>query len=339
VLVLYWSYGRPQSTLPTNWWPRPIKGIEAVAAIAQGAITGSRPAITGAARPVEAARSTAGSLSAYNQGSVLVESVGEGSIALYRRKLESGGSLAYIVVMLDGTTQLEVINADGAMPGSDAAGDTIWLDGKRHLQPVVTMVGAPYATRPNMELLGAMAYGFHGDARTSNEGTVVANGTVMRVNPGRTALCITQDGHAQIGLYDAETAQGCWQAFGAGPVLMVGGKIANTEVAAESDAFVPFNPFGEDFVQLDWRKMIFNGTYPKTIMGIGKAESGADFVVLAVSYDARGIEVVQQLRAMGCSDAIGGDDDTSTQMVWRGVPVVDRKVRSVPDAIGVYLKH
>jgi hypothetical protein len=190
-----------------------------------------------------------------------------------------------------------------------------------------------------MELLGAMAYGFHGDARTSNEGTVVANGTVLRVNPGRAALCITQDGHAAIGLYDQTSAKGCWQAFGAGPTLMVAGKIANTDVSAATDVFVPFNPLGEDFVQLDWRKMIYNGTYPKTMIGIGKHENGANFVVLAVSYGARGIDVLRALRAMGCTDAMGGDDDTSTQMVWRGAPVVERQVRRVPDAIGVYLQQ
>jgi hypothetical protein len=42
---------------------------------------------------------------------------------------------------------------------------------------------------------------------------------------------------------------------------------------------------------------------------------------------------------MGCTDALGGDDDTSTQAVWRGQPTQPRAVRPVPDAIGVWWKR
>jgi hypothetical protein len=40
---------------------------------------------------------------------------------------------------------------------------------------------------------------------------------------------------------------------------------------------------------------------------------------------------------MGCSEAIGGDDDTSTQIAWRGKQIDTRKVRAVPTTIGVYM--
>jgi hypothetical protein len=52
-----------------------------------------------------------------------------------------------------------------------------------------------------------------------------------------------------------------------------------------------------------------------------------------------GVELARQLKAMGCTDALGGDDDTSTQAVWRGQPTQPRAVRPVPDAIGVWWKR
>lgn len=335
VLVLFGSSPKP---LVLSTW----NGVGQIAnpvAIVHDALAGSQPQmmITGAAEAAQAQPIAAGSLDEYNAGSKQIEQAAGGDIALYQRNLEQGGSLFYIVAILGDHTHLEVINADGATPGSDATGDTIWMDGGQHLQQVAAMAQAPYAARDGMELLGALAYGFHG-ARTSNEGTVVANGTVLRVNPGRSALCIRPDNRAEIGLYTQETAATCAQAFGAGPVLMIDGRIANTGVQTENDQYLPFNPLGEDFVQLDWRKQVYDGTYPKTTFGIGTLADGRDFVVLAASYDARGMDVVAQLRAMGCSSAMGADDDTSTQMVWRGQPLVQRQVRSVPDAIGVYAR-
>jgi hypothetical protein len=41
---------------------------------------------------------------------------------------------------------------------------------------------------------------------------------------------------------------------------------------------------------------------------------------------------------MGCTTALGGDDDTSTQATWRGQPLWSNQPREVPDAIGVYIR-
>lgn len=276
-------------------------------------------------------------LERYNQASQLHESVGDGLVRYYTRSLPNGGTLAYFVVMLDDQVHLEVINADGATPSSDETGNTIWADRQQHLATVEEMVQAPYSQRNGMQLLGAMAFGFHGGERTSNEGTVVINGTVHRINPWRATLCI-QGHYAKIGLFDAEQVEGCDQAIGAGPVILWNGKVANTDVQAETDAFVPFNPLNEDFAQLDWRKKIYNGTYPKTVVGIGAREDGRSYLVMAVSNGVTGVELASQLRAMGCFSALGGDDDTSTQAIWRGNRVFGHTVREVPDAIGIYIR-
>jgi hypothetical protein len=277
-------------------------------------------------------------LDRYNQGSVLQEDVADGRVRFFRRDLPGGGTLAYVVVMLDQQVHVEVVNADGATPGSDASGDTIWTDGKQHLATVEEITRAPDAARDGMQLLGAMAFGFHGAVRTSDEGTVVINGRVHRVNPGRAALCISGE-RAQIGLFDAQQVRACEQAIGAGPVILWRGKIANPDARAETDAFVPFNPLGEDFVQLDWRKKVYRGGYPKSIVGVGTREDGRSYLVLLVSYGVTGVELATQLRAMGCTEALGGDDDTSTQAVWRGVPIRRSAVQKVPDALAVYIRQ
>ena len=41
----------------------------------------------------------------------------------------------------------------------------------------------------------------------------------------------------------------------------------------------------------------------------------------------------------GWLEALGGDDDNSTQAVWRGVPVRARAVSEVPDALAVYVRE
>jgi hypothetical protein len=278
-------------------------------------------------------------LQQYNQGSALQEAAPGGQVSYYRRDLTGGGTIAYFVVLLDKQVHLEVLNADGATPGSDAGGDTIWTDGRQHLARVVDMVRAPYAARDKMTLLGAMAFGFHGDVRTSDEGTVVISGQIHRVNPGRAALCITTDGQARVGLFDAAKLADCEQAIGAGPVILWRGKIANPDVAAENGEFVPFNPLGEDFVQLAWRRKIYTGPYPKSVVGVGMRADGGSYLVMLTSYGVAGVEVARQLKAMGCTEALGGDDDTSTQAVWRGTPVAGGNVRPVPDALAVYLRE
>jgi hypothetical protein len=277
-------------------------------------------------------------LAAFNAGSALQESAGDGRVEFYRRAV-GGGELLYAVARLDERVHVELINADNAVPTSDETGDTMWADGGRHLQPVVEMANAPFAARDGMELLWAMAFGFHGAARTSNEGSVVINGVVHRVNAGRGALCITADGRASIGKLSREELAGCAQAVGGGPVILWQGKVANPDVGAETEEFLPFNPLGEDFVQLDWRIKVYTGGYPKTAVCVGDAPDGRSFLVLAISNGVGGVDFARALRDMGCHTALGGDDDTSTQAVWRGQALWSRAQRPVPDAIAVYLRQ
>lgn len=277
-------------------------------------------------------------LDAFNAGSALHESAGGGKVEYYRRAV-GGGEIVYAVARLGEQVHVEVINADGATPTSDATGDTMWADGQQHLAPVVEMAGAPYTAREGKELLWAMAFGFHGAVRTSNEGTVVINGVIHRVNPGRGALCITPAGTARIGKFTREELAGCAQAVGGGPVILLDGKVANPDVGAPTEEFVPFNPIGEDFAQLDWRIKVYSGGYPKTAVCVGEQPDGRSFLVLANSNGMGGVEFARALRDMGCHTALGGDDDTSTQAVWRGQPLWSREQRPVPDAIAVYLSR
>lgn len=325
-------------------WPRPAvlsRWAGSQAAIAEvpkliaTAIAQPAPApaaITGFAVP-----ETVG-LATYNQGSQLIDSAAGQQVSHYRRTLPSGGTLVYFVVQLGPQARVEVINADGATPGSDASGDTIWTDGQQHLATAAEMAQAPYALRDGQAPVLAMAFGFHGAARTSDEGTVVINGTQHRVNVGRAALCITRDHSATIGLFNADALRACEQANGAGPVILWQGKIANPAVAAPTDEFVPFNPLGEDFTQIEWRRKIYDGDYPKTAVGVGQ-QGGRSFLVFANSYNLSGLELAGQLKAMGCADALGGDDDTSTQAAWRGQQAQPGQVREVPDALAVYVRE
>jgi len=308
-----------------------------------GAVAAAPAAPASAALPAEAdpiviqAIPNQSALESYNQGSVLQDADPSGRVRFYRRAV-AGGSIAYFVVTLDQQVHMEVINADGATPGSDASGDTIWTDGRKHLATVASIAQAPYAAREGMSLLGALAFGFHGDVRTSNEGTVVINGTVHRVNAGRAALCLTPTGQARIGLFDAGALSECEQAIGGGPVILWHRKIANPAVSAETDTYLPFNPLGEDFVQLDWRKTVYSGRYPKTAIGVGAHADGRAYLVMLISEGVPGLDLAEQFKALGCTDAIGGDDDSSTQAVWRGAAVQSHSPRTVPDALAVYLR-
>jgi hypothetical protein len=325
-MLLLWP---PQSGRPflSRWNGGAAQSIAAEASAQQLAPTG----IVVHATPDPSA------LESYNQGSLLQDADPSGRVRFYRRDV-AGGSIAYFVVMLDPQVHLEVINADGATPGSDATGDTIWTDGSKHLATVAQMAQAPYAARPGMSLLGAMAFGFHGDERTSDEGTVVINGKLLRANPGRAALCLTSAGQAKIGLFDATKLSECEQAIGGGPVILWNGKIANPAVGAETEKYLPFNPLGEDFVQLDWRKTVYSGGYPKSVIGVGSHADGRTYLVMLISNGVSGLDLAEQLKALGCTDALGGDDDSSTQAVWRGAAVQSHSPRTVPDALTVYLR-
>jgi hypothetical protein len=322
------------------WLPQPNRPF--ISRWAGGAAAQPIAAI-GVAQPAEAApiviqaSPDPSALENYNQGSALQDADPSGRVRFYRRDV-AGGRIAYFVVMLDEQVHLEVINADGATPGSDSTGDTIWTDGRKHLASVAQMAQAPYAVREGMSLLGAMAFGFHGDARTSDEGTVVINGKLLRANPGRAALCLTQAGQAKIGLFDAAALGECQQAIGGGPVILWRGKIANPAVGAETETYLPFNPLGEDFVQLDWRKTVYSGRYSKTAIGVGTRADGQSYLVMLISEGVMGLDLAEQFKALGCTDALGGDDDSSTQAVWRGASVQSHSPRTVPDALGVYLR-
>ncbi len=322
----------------SGWRGHPLSAAYSPVAGAPGDSGGAQnQAVFGQASAVEPSGERA--LETYNQASALQESAAGGRVRFYRRDLPGGGALAYFVVQLDSQVRVALINADNATPGTDAAGDTAWADGQPHLATVEEMAQAPYAARADMTLLGALAFGFHGEARTSDEGTVVIDKQLYHLNPGRATLCIAGDGHARIGLFDEAQARQCTQAFGAGPVILWGGKIANPDVTAADTAFVPYNPLGEDFVQLDWRRMVYTGTYPKTVIGVGPRTNGGSYLVMLVSYGVHGVTLAEQLRAMGCADALGGDDDSSTQAVWRGAPVVRRPVAEVPNAVAVYARE
>lgn len=331
LLVLLVQLAEARSAVLSRWTLAPPLNVAAQSL--QGGLTGHAEPLTAVLSPSPAIER----LAAFNAGSALQEELADGRVAFYRRAMPGGGELAYFVVMLDASIHLEVLNADGATPGSDTTGDTIWRDGQRHLATVAAMAEAPYAARDGMELLGAMAFGFHGAERTSNEGSVVINGEVLRVNGGRGALCITPGQRALIGLFDAEALRGCQQAIGGGPVILWQGKIANPDVAAPDGEYLPFNPLGEDFVQLDWRIKIYSGAYPKTAVCVGERPGGSSFLVMATTSGVVGVDLARALRDLGCDTALGGDDDTSTQAIWRGQSVWARQPRAVPDAIAIYL--
>lgn len=323
------------------WWSlvgglaRPSRSCRAGEARSAGGLAGAAVPLTGVAEPVAAAPRDV--LEAFNTASQLQDQAADGSVRLFRRQI-AGGELAYLVVRLDARTHLELINANGATPGSDADGDTIWLDGGQHRATVAELVQAPYALRDGLELVAGMAFSFHGEVRTSNEGSVVINQVVHRVNAGRAALCITPERTALIGLFSADDLTRCAQAFGGGPVILWEGRVASTAVRTPTVDQVPFNPLNEDFVQIDWRRTVYNGPHPKTAIGVGRATDGTTFLVLANSRGISGEALAQALRTMGCHTALGGDDNSSTQMTWRGTQLWPGRVRPMPDAIGVYVR-
>ncbi|NJN16585.1 MAG: phosphodiester glycosidase family protein [Oscillochloris sp.] len=295
--------------------------------------------LSGIAEPMRAvalpvADGTAGDRQAFQPAGNLIEATTDHQAALYRQAV-GGGELLYIVASLGEPLHLQVITANGAIPASDATGDTIWRDGGRHLQSVAAMAAAPHALHQAQVPLGALAFSFHGAERTSPEGSVVINGVVHRVNAGRGTLCIRPDNSAAIGLFSAEELAGCAQAIGGGPMMLWQGKIANPDINAATDEFLPFNPLNEDFVQLDWRIKVYRGGYPKTAVCVGDHPDGRSFLVLAVSNGVTGVDFARALRDMGCHSALGGDDDTSTQLVWRGKPLLGSN-RPVPDALAIY---
>jgi hypothetical protein len=91
-------------------------------------------------------------------------------------------------------------------------------------------------------------------------------------------------------------------------------------------------------VQLDWRKTVYSGGYPKTVIGVGSHADGRGYLVMLISNGVSGLDLAEQLKALGCTDALGGDDDSSTQATWRGAAVQSHSPRTVPDALGVYVR-
>jgi hypothetical protein len=274
-------------------------------------------------------------LAAFTAASEFRGDAANGAIRHYSRPLPGGGRISYVVAELRDGVNMRVITADGATLTSDASGDTMWADGQAHLATVVEMATSPYALLDGRPPLAAMAFGFHG-ARTSDEGTVVIDGVLQHINPWRAAICMGHDGVPTVGIYDRRGLEECAQAAGAGPVLIWRGKIATPDVASETDAFLPYNPLGEDFQQIDYRVENFRGRRPKTALCIGVLRSGVFYLVLANGTNSTGTELAQAMRELGCVDAIGGDDGSSTQMVWQGQAVDGLVGREVPTAIGLY---
>lgn len=278
-------------------------------------------------------------LEAFIAASTLNDSAADGAVRFFTRPLPDGGRLDFVVVILTDAVRVGVITANGATLSSDPDGDTRWADGGRHLQTVQAMATAPHAARPNSELVAAMAFGFHGAERASDEGTVVVDGTLQRLNPWRSTLCIGPDRSATINFFDAHAIQQCEQAAGAGPVILWRGKVANPATSDETEEFLPYNPLGENFVQLAYRIETYQGARPKTAIGTGMLADGRFYLVLMNARDTTGLVMAQALRDLGCFDATGGDDGSSTQMVWRGQPVAGAVGREVPTAVAVYVRQ
>jgi hypothetical protein len=274
-------------------------------------------------------------LAAFTGASEFRGDAANGAIRHYSRALPGGGRISYVVAELRDGVGMRVITADGATLTSDADGDTMWADGGAHLATVVEMATSPYALLDGKAPIAAMAFGFHG-ARTSDEGSVVIDGVLQHINPWRAAICLGHDGVPTVGIYDRRGLEECAQAAGAGPVLIWRGKIATPDVASETDAFLPYNPLGEDFQQLDYRIENFRGRRPKTALCIGVLRGGTFYIVLANGTNSTGTELAQAMRELGCVDAIGGDDGSSTQMAWQGQAVDGLVGREVPTAIGIY---
>lgn len=279
-----------------------------------------------------------GALAAFNAGSTLNESLAGGAIEYYTRFWPGGGRLDYVVAILDDQVDVRVITANGVRVGSDITGNTVWVDGGRHLQTVIDMAGSPHAVHGGTAPVAAMAFGFHGAERTSDEGSIVVDGFVQRLHPGRATLCIGPDDSATINLFDSRSIEQCEQAAGAGPMLLWRGKIANPDVQTETELYVPYNPLNEDFAQLGYRIESYRGFRPKTAIGVGMLEDGRSFLVLANAEQLNGQTMIRALRDMGCYDASGGDDGSSTQMVWRGQAVAGRVGRAVPSAVAIYVR-
>lgn len=278
-------------------------------------------------------------LEAYTATSTLNDTMADGALRFFTRSLPDGGRLDYVVAILTEALHVEVLTANGATLGSDATGDTIWVDGQHHLQTVQDMANAEPAVRPDRDLAVAMAFGFHGAERTADEGSVVVNGVAQRINPWRSTLCIGPDRSATLNFFDERTITQCEQAAGAGPVIVWRKKIANPDVSAETEEFLPYNPLGEDFVELGYRIETYRSTRPKTAIGTGILADGRFYLVLMNALDTNGLTVAQALRDLGCIDASGGDDGSSTQMVWRGAPVAGRVGREVPTAVAIYVRR
>ena len=65
---------------------------------------------------------------------------------------------------------------------------------------------------------------------------------------------------------------------------------------------------------------------------------GRGYLMTLISNGVGGLDLAEQLKALGCTDALGGDDDSSTQATWRGASVQSHSPRTVPDALGVYVR-
>jgi hypothetical protein len=102
--------------------------------------------------------------------------------------------------------------------------------------------------RHGLPILYGQTGDYWGDVHTSPEGTVVHEGQILRVNPNRAAFCLDGSGRPYIGKFNEQQLRemGCVTAFGAGPVILKDGKVANPQYNGESN-MIPWNPEDEGF--------------------------------------------------------------------------------------------
>jgi hypothetical protein len=252
----------------------------------------------------------------------------EGDITLHEQQV-AGGKVFFAIAKLGQTVKVRNIQAGGFIPSSDGAGDTTWTDGGKHLQPVEQIASLESSQFNGRQPVFSMAFGYHGAERTSDEGTVRTDGVTFRTNPGRGVICVSNNqNRAAIGLFTDQQLSECDFAAGAGPIFLVDGQIAGKEIK--------LNPLNEDFVQWGWRRDMYQNSLPKTMICIIKDQHN-DKLVLMNSYGVMGVDLAVYLRdTLGCSYGIQGDDDGSTQAIWKGSNLFPRAVNAVPSAVSLY---
>jgi hypothetical protein len=141
---------------------------------------------------------------------------------------------------------IDLLTANNQTP-TTTGDDTAWSDNQQHMQSLFDMI-ANNPERHGLPILYGQTGDYWGDVHTSPEGTVVHEGQILRVNPNRAAFCLDGSGRPYIGKFNEQQLRemGCVTAFGAGPVILKDGKVANPQYNGESN-MIPWNPEDEGF--------------------------------------------------------------------------------------------